>query len=509
MKSRAKTRTKQVVTLLTLGCFLFAGCAAPGTNEQVQGDAAGENQNRLYRVMPSNRTTNQWENVYGVISHDGRMILPIENQDVYIIEDSATGEQLWVQTRKQIVEDPTLTAEELWEENNWEKIHNEYTLYDLDGNLLKALGENGVQRVCDNLVLYYNQQLTDRETGEVYFDDVHSINKAGEYYVLNVKNYNGARVVDKDMNIGYETDGGFISINDQYYISAEIRQEDGSRLCGLYDLNGNEIIPCEYEYFSSGDFVDVPYVKAQRDNREFVISLADGKIVYQESNVFPDYDYIQYLLKDRMIIQTRETVATAENGGWPIYQYSTAMYDYEGNIISDKYNYLSPQMGLYNMALSEGKEAEMLFSATTMDGTDLIINADEEVLFTLEDGWMTLLSEDRMIIHDNNGNGACLCDMAGNQINEKEYEYMHTLYMESTDGMYSQSRLINASYTLAGKNLCDLVDSDGNILIERAKNIQALSPDRFWVEKGFSQGLMDAKGNWIYEESVFQSAADE
>ena len=509
MKSRAKTRAKQAITLLTLGCFLFAGCTAPGTNEQVQGDAAGENQNRLYRVIPSNRTTNQWENVYGVISHDGRMILPIENQDVYIIEDSATGEQLWVQTRKQIVEDPTLTAEELWEDDNWEKIHNEYTLYDLEGNLLKELGANGVQRVCDNLVLYYNQQLTDRENGEVYFDDVHSINKAGDYYVMNVNNYNGARVIDKDMNIVYETDGGFIGINDQYYISAEIRQVDGKRLCGLYDLNGNEIIPCEYEYFYSSDIVDVPYVKAQRDNREFVISLADGRIVYQESNVFPEYDYIQYLLKDCMIIQTRETVATAEKGGWPIYQYSTAMYDYEGNIISDKYNYLSPQMGLYNMALSEGKEAEMLFSATTMDGTDLIINADEEVLFTLEDGWMTLLSEDRMIIHDNNGNGACLCDMAGNQINEKEYEYMHTLYMESTDGMYSQSRLINASYTLAGKNMCDLVDSDGNILIERAKNIQALSPDRFWVEKGFSQGLMDAKGNWIYEESVFQSAADE
>ena len=126
------------------------------------------------------------------------------------------------------------------------------------------------------------------------------------------------------------------------------------------------------------------YVKAQKDNREFVISLADGRIVYQESNVFPDYDYIQYLLKDCMIIQTRDTVATAEKGGWPIYQYSTAMYDYEGNIISDKYSYISPQMGLYNMALSEGKEAEMLFSATTMDGTDLIINADEEVLFTLE-----------------------------------------------------------------------------------------------------------------------------
>jgi len=29
------------------------------------------------------------------------------------------------------------------------------------------------------------------------------------------------------------------------------------------------------------------------------------------------------------------------------------------------------------------------------------------------------------------------------------------------------------------------------------------------VEKGFSQGMMDAKGNWIYEQSVFASAVDE
>ena len=509
MKSRAKTRTKQVITLLTLGCFLFTGCTAPGTNEQTQGEAVSENPNKLYRVMPSNRTTTQWENAYGVVSHDGRMILPIDTQEVYIIEDGSAGEQLWVQTTKQVVEDPTLTAEELWEGDNWEKIHNEYTLYDLEGNLLKELGENGVQRVCDNLVLYYNQQLTDRETGEVYFDDVHSINKAGDYYVLNVNLYNGARVVDKDMNIVYETDGGFISIDDQYYISAEISQEDGKRLCGLYDLNGNEIIPCEYEYFYSGDIVDVPYVKAQRDNREFVISLADGRIVYQESNVFPDYDYIQYLLKDRMIIQTRETVATAERFGYPIYRYSTAMYDYEGNIISDKYNYLSPQMGLYNMALAEGKEPEMLFFATRHDGTELIINADEEVLFTLEDGWMTLLSDNRLIIHESDENRSYLCDMDGNQINEKEYEYMNTMYLESTDGMYTQSRFINASYTISGTSLCDLLDIDGNILIERAKSIMAISPDRFWVEKGFSQGMMDAKGNWIYEQSVFASAVDE
>ena len=122
---------------------------------------------------------------------------------------------------------------------------------------------------------------------------------------------------------------------------------------------------------------------------------------------------------------------------------------------------------------------------------------------------MTLLSDNRLIIHESDENRSYLCDMDGNQINEKEYEYMNTMYLESTDGMYTQSRLINASYTISGTSLCDLLDIDGNILIERAKSIMAISADRFWVEKGFSQGMMDAKGNWIYEQSVFASAVDE
>jgi hypothetical protein len=33
-------------------------------------------------------------------------------------------------------------------------------------------------------------------------------------------------------------------------------------------------------------------------------------------------------------------------------------------------------------------------------------------------------------------------------------------------------------------------------------------PDRFVVQKGFSRGLMDLEGNWVYEESVFSSLED-
>ena len=64
-------------------------------------------------------------------------------------------------------------------------------------------------------------------------------------------------------------------------------------------------------------------------------------------------------------------------------------------------------------------------------------------------------------------------------------------------------------YRYGGSELCDLLDLNGNILIEKAKNIAVLSEDRFWVEKGFSQGLMDDQGNWLFQQSLFDSAVDE
>ena len=119
------------------------------------------------------------------------------------------------------------------------------------------------------------------------------------------------------------------------------------------------------------------------------------------------------------------------------------------------------------------------------------------------------MNENRFILHDNENDSNYLCDINGNRIGEKEYQYMHELYFESGNGNVTKSGLIMANYQLAGKNLYDLIDYDGNVILERCKNIQGLSENRFWVEKGFSQGLMDRDGNWIYEQSVFASAAEE
>jgi hypothetical protein len=511
MKQIFHKRNLKFLILFTFSCFLITGCSVSKDKVQDTNQQTDElsTASTVYRVMPSNRTTSQWENAYGVVSHDGEMILPIENQEVYIICDEISGEQLWIQTSKQVVEDPNLTAEDLWTGDNWEKVHNEFTLYDLEGNLVKHLGQNGIQRVCDNWVLYYTGRLEDRISGEVYFDDVNNIFPVDEGYILNAKNYTTARVVDRDMNILYETLGGFIYVDNRYYISAEQHSENGTVLKGLQRLDGTAIIPHEYEYFSSSDIPGVSYIKAERDNRESVISLIDGSVVYQETGEHPEYDYVQYMLKDCMTIQTREVVATAENGGWPIYQYYTRIYDYNGNPMSEKYSYLSPYRELYANAQQNSSDATVWFSASTMDGHDYIIDKNGEVIFDVGDNWISVLSEERFILHDNENDSNYLCDIKGNRIGEKEYQYMHELYFESGNGNVTKSGLIMANYQLAGKNLYDLIDYDGNVILERCKNIQGLSENRFWVEKGFSQGLMDRDGNWIYEQSVFASAAEE
>ena len=278
----------------------------------------------------------------------------------------------------------------------------------------------------------------------------------------------------------------------------------------VHRLDGTEIIPYGYDYFSTAVVNNAQYILAERDGYEYVFSLLDGSLIYEENTPDPEYDYVQYFMKDCMIIQHREVVVTAENGGWPIYGYYSQLYHYDGTPFGEKYRNIYPLNDVYRTMAAKDANAEMLFHATTQNGVEAVINQAGEVIFEVPDnGWVTVLNEDRIIKNDYDTNIASLCDGQGNSLTEKDYSYMHTMYMEDATGAYIGANLLNASYTIAGKTMYDLLDFDGNVLVERAKNIQTLSPDRFWVEKGFYQGLMDRDGNWLYKQSVFDSAVDE
>ena len=96
-------------------------------------------------------------------------------------------------------------------------------------------------------------------------------------------------------------------------------------------------------------------------------------------------------------------------------------------------------------------------------------------------------------------------------LNKKEYESINNLYLgaKGANGYYSRSDLAVGWYTYNNVQLADVLDAEGNILIERLKSVDMLSENRFWVEKGFARGLMDREGNWIYEQTRFDSETDE
>ncbi len=72
--------------------------------------------------------------------------------------------------------------------------------------------------------------------------------------------------------------------------------------------------------------------------------------------------------------------------------------------------------------------------------------------------------------------------------------------------------LIAASYTVGNTYLVDLLDTDGNIVLEGVNEYYSYTSDPagvIFVRRGFSYGVIDMEGNWLWKESVFQSTRDE
>lgn len=74
------------------------------------------------------------------------------------------------------------------------------------------------------------------------------------------------------------------------------------------------------------------------------------------------------------------------------------------------------------------------------------------------------------------------------------------------------NNLLLGQYTIGSTYLMDLIDTDGNVVIEGLNNYYTYTSDPsgvIFVRKGFSYGIMDMDGNWLWKESIFQSAQDE
>ena len=470
------------ILLLLLLCLFCTGCNAKEQQRSAQ------KQPEVYIVYDSSRTTNDWDYLYGAIDETGRMVLPMERRNVEVVYDREKGQQLWLRTITVTVDDPSLTEEELYDEDNYKHIHYQYQLYDLDGTFLQDLGQRLVVAVYGDYVLYNDGRLESRKTGEVLLEDVGYMMQNGDFYILQNQQGDGYRIADGSLKILREYTDCWI-YGEQWLVV----EQDGKM--GVYGLDGTERIPCDYDKVRGCNAPGVDLCIAQKGEQFFVISLEDGAVRYASAAQDGVQEMeIVYADDDVMLMD----FSRYEQGEW---QQAMQMYNYEGEAVSERYETI----------YREYTDTDCYFIARDLSRTPLLLNRQGEVVFEgAPDTWLQIAGNGRLIYSDWKDNKAQLLDLEGNKYGSRDYESINSVYLYNGSLETEQKpSLLLGRYRYGGSELCDLLDLNGNILIEKAKNIAVMSEDRFWVEKGFSQGLMDDQGNWLFQQSLFDSAVDE
>lgn len=471
------------ILLLLLLCLLCTGCSVKEQQE------AAKERPEVYIVYDSSRTTNDWDYLYGAIDETGRMVLPLERRNVEVIYDREKGQQLWLRTITVTVDDPSLTAEELYEEENYKHIHYQYQLYDLDGTFLQDLGQRLVVAVYGDYVLYNDGRLESRKTGEVLLEDVGYMMQNGDFYILYDYLDNSCRIADGTMRVlrKYEN---CRTLGNGWIV---FRQDEKEGVCAA---DGTEVVPCSYDEILWCNAAGVDLCIAQKNGQFFVISLEDGAMRYVSA--------VQDGAQEMEIVYADDDVmlmdfSKYQQGEW---QQAMQMYDYAGQPLSARYE---------NIYREYGDDTGCYFMAATTLREPVLLNKEGQVVFEgAPDTWLQIAGNGRLIYSDWKDNKAQLLDLEGNVYGSRDYESMYSPYVYNDSlGTEDEPPLVIGHYRYGGSELCDLLDLNGGILIEKAKNITVLSEEHFWVEKGFSQGLMDIQGNWLFQQSLFDSAVDE
>ncbi len=138
-----------------------------------------------------------------------------------------------------------------------------------------------------------------------------------------------------------------------------------------------------------------------------------------------------------------------------------------------------------------------------------LLSADGEMILSVnpadygyESGRVGYLTDDILEVtpEDWGTPGLTLIYENGHAVDFSRYTDIYPLY---------GSKYLSAGYQFGNTYLTDLLDKEGNVVLEGLKNVTAAEETLISCEKGFYRGFMDMEGNWLYKESVFSSANDE
>ncbi len=200
-----------------------------------------------------------------------------------------------------------------------------------------------------------------------------------------------------------------------------------------------------------------------------------------------------------------------------------SVYDTAGKLLKSvkmtapRFDYqISPDGDLQkSLLLLDYTKTEQVYKLMDLDGKVLL-----EQPLAAADVWQTafnLCMNDEAVwvqghIYGHNYETHYYCDLYDRDLQPlelvKDYLYMVDLgYWYA--GQFQTNRYLRAYYLSPNDYpLYDVLDSRGQVLLSGLRAVDCVGQGRFLVEQGFSRGLMNEKGEWLYQESIFAELED-
>ena len=402
-----------------------------------------------------------------------------------------------------------------YDEYDW-PVYTVYSaLYDMQGVLLQSYGEGNFYSGFGDYVQYENYNgwayrestyisyLLNPYTGEeahagIYYfslQDTCIVMYATDGSVAYITDFDGVVLDDYPAYIQYD----FISQHEGYFI-AGLYDEYRNYRHVLLDSTFNAISGMYY----SNIFYCAPgyFICRNRDGFTDVLDPVLQEVVFSGSNI-SYYDGELYIFESGGIhflcrVADNAELARTANG----FQYLFAedgsppeIFFFQG---SDSIYVHEPQETIRIINRSGDIIAEANFptlseyGTSSQAGSNLIIITEEPA----ENGYY---------------NYACYIINGQLQIISPTDRSYHYIYLaEQAAGEYYIATRSNPIGAPGYDYLYDILDADGNIVLENFQYAYFLIGGEFlYVEWGFSKGIIDVNGNWLYQASIFDSTVDE
>lgn len=466
--------------LLLVSMLSLTGCDVTVSDTTKQNDAK-----ELYTIYRNGQ--DGWLEE-GVVSDDGSLLLPMSSYARWILRDSFSQEPVYIQVSVPGNNDETTQ----------EPTH--YNIYDTQGNLLQENSEEHFSQVFGNYAVVQkgvswaeetNSRVVNRQTGQLVYDGVSYVITSSEQALVLCLDAQEAILLAKD---GAEV-CRFHGITSAYFANTD----KGAPICvqntagqwALYSTSGQEIQAYEDGYYSGviGDYC------IRENERDQVYCWRTGEILWECADDVVYYDGITGIIRQLNLEQTEDAPTTLE--------YLT---NAQGEKVSDPYRYIS--------YTSDGSGAAsnyfIAYDAVNSDQA-VVLNQQGQIIFQKEASnlWLDDLGGGRFAFSwvDGNQTFSALLDEKGNVLGEEnKYQYISAAYSDKgrTEGYY-----LGVFQTPQNVELCDILDAEGQVVVDNLKQPVFCDGKYIVASRGFSYGLLDMTGQWVYEASQFDHWSNE